>query len=110
MDRVSLLIALIYGGLFALFASWRVEALDARGVKAVLAAFLFGTYCVVVVIGASGKRRSLSVLNQTLLGVGLSVTIAALFQAPAGGYGVAVLLGVILGFTADYWVEHVRFP
>ncbi len=38
------------------------------------------------------------------------MAIAALFNASNEGYGLAAVLGLILGFTADWWVEHVQLP
>ena len=110
MNIWSLLGAVVFGGVYALFAYWRVEALDSRTIRALIAVFLFGFYCAVVIFGTSDKKRSLSLSWQTLLGVFFACAIAALFNATPEGYSVAVLLGLLLGFTADKWVEYVQLP
>ena len=110
MGLWSLFGAAIFGGVFALFAFWRVDAVDSNAVRVVIAAFLFGFYCAIVVFGTSEKKRSLSLAAQTLLGTALACAIAALFGATAEGYIAAVLTGLILGFTADWWVVHVQLP
>ena len=110
MDRWSLLGAAVFGGVFALFGFWRIEAVGSHAARAVIAFFLFGFYCAVVIFGTAGKKRSLSVLAQTLLGITFSCAIAALLGASTEGYVLAVALGVVLGFTADWWVEHVQWP
>jgi len=115
MSRWSFLGAIAVGGVFALFAFWRIEAGHAtlacsQTARFVVAAFLFGFYCAIVIFGASGKKRSLSLTVQTFLAVVLSCSIAALLGAGADGYIAAVLLGLVLGITAHKWVEHVPLP
>lgn len=110
MSVWSLLGAVLFGGVFALFAFWRVEIVDSQTVRGVIAAFLFGVYCAIVIFGTSDKKRTLSLSGQTLLGVAISCAIAALFGAASEGYMLAVLAGLILGFTADKWVAHVQLP
>jgi len=115
MNRWSFLGAIVFGGVFALFTFWRIEAphpaaTHSQVARFVIAAFLLGFYCAIVIISASGKKRSLSLSVQTLLAVTLACAIAALFGAGADGYALAVLLGLVLGFTADKWVEHVPLP
>ena len=108
--RWSLLGATVFGGVFALFAFWRVEVIDSHVIRGVIAAFLFGFYCAIVIFGTSGKQRSLSLTAQTLLGVGLACAIAALFGANSDGYVAAALVGLVLGFTSDKWVEFIQLP
>lgn len=110
MNRWSLLGAVVFGGVFALFAFWRVEVVDSHVMRGVVAFFLFGFYCAIVVFGTSDKKRSLSLPAQTLLGVALACAIAALFGASSDGYIAAVLIGLILGYTSDKWVEYVKLP
>lgn len=110
MNRWEVLGALLFAGLFALFAFWRIEAFDSTALRGVIAAFLFGFYCAIVVFGTAGKKRTLSLASQTSLGVIFACTLAALFAAPLAGYFVAALLGLILGFTADKWVELIQLP
>ena len=110
MNRWSLLGALLFGSVFALFAFWRIEAMDSQATRGVTAFFLFGFYCAIVIFGTSDKKRSLSLPAQTLLGVALSCAVAALFGAGPDGYMLAVVLGLALGFTADWWVVHVQLP
>ncbi len=110
MNRWSLLGAVAFGAVFALFALWRIEAVDSHAARGLVAFFLFGFYCAIVIFGTSDKKRSLSLPAQTLLGVALACAIAALFGAPTEGYILAVVLGLVLGFTADYWVVHVQLP
>ena len=110
MNRWTILGVIFFGALFALFAFWRVEVFDSRAIKFVTVAFLFGAYCAIVIFGTADKKRSLSLAAQTVLGVCLALTIAALFNAPAQGFYLAAVLGLILGFTADKWVEYVQLP
>ena len=106
----SLLGAALFGAVFALFAFWRVDVVGSYTARGVIAAFLFGFYCAIVIFGTSDKKRSLSLPGQTLMGVALACAIAALFDATSEVYFVAVLAGLILGFTADKWVAHVQLP
>lgn len=110
MNRWSLLGAIFFGAVFALFAFWRVEAVHSQALRGVVAFFLFGFYCAIVIFGTSDKKRSLSLPAQTLLGVALACAIAALFDATTDGYMLAVVLGLVLGFTSDRWVEYVQLP
>ena len=110
MNRWSVLGAVLFGGVFALFAFWRVDAVDSHATRGVVAFFLFGFYCALVIFGTSDKKRSLSLPAQTLMGVALACAVAALFGATSEGYIFAVVLGLVLGFTADWWVEHVQLP
>lgn len=110
MNRWSLLGAALFGTVFALFAFWRVEVVDSHAIRGLIAFFLFGFYCAIVIFGTSDKKRSISLLAQTLLGVALACAVAALFGAGADGYILAAVLGLVLGFTADWWVKHVQFP
>ena len=110
MGRWSLLGALVFGGVFALFAAIRIDALESNSARGVIALFLFGFYCAIVIFGTADKNRSLSLPAQTLLGVTLACAIAALLGATGEGYALAVVLGVVLGFTADWWVGHVQLP
>jgi hypothetical protein len=110
MNRWSLLGAILFGAVFALFAFWRVEAVDSHAVRGAVAFFLFGFYCAIVIFGTSDKKRSLSLSAQTLLGVALACAIAALFGAAADGYMLAIVLGLVLGFTADRWAAYVQLP
>ncbi|MCC4618300.1 hypothetical protein LL972_20280 [Xanthomonas campestris pv. asclepiadis] len=110
MNRWEVFGAIFFGSIFALFAVFRFEILDARAAKGIAAVFLFGIYCGIVAFGTAGKKRSLSLPGQTVLGIGVALTIAALFSPPTEGFALAALLGLILGFTADRWVEHVQLP
>ena len=110
MNKWTVFGVLFLGGLFALFTYWRVEALDSRAIKAVGAAFLFGSYCAIVALGTTDKKRTLSLAGQTVLGVSLAITSAALFNATSEGYILAAVLGLVLGFTADRWVGYVQLP
>ena len=75
-----------------------------------IAVFLFGFYYAIVTFGTCEKKRTVSVSEQTLLGMLVACTIAALFHATPAGYAAAIVIGVILGFTADFWVKHVQVP
>jgi hypothetical protein len=110
MNRWTILGVVFFGAVFALFAFWRVEVLDSRAAKGITAAFLFGSYCAIVAFGTAEKKRSLSLAAQTVLGVGLALCLAALFNASPEGFGLAAVLGLILGFTADRWVDYVQLP
>ena len=110
MNRWSLIGALFFGGVFALFASFDIGAGNSQAIKGVIAFFLFGFYCAIVIFGTSDKKRSLSLLAQTLLGVTVACAIAALFGSSTNGYIAAAVIGLVLGFTADWWVQHVPLP
>lgn len=109
MNRWSLLGGILSGAVLALFAFRRVEAVDSHAVRDAVAFFLFGFYCAIVIFGTSDKKRSLSLSAQTL-GVALACAIAAFFGAAADGYMLAIVLGLVLGFTADRWVAYVQLP
>ena len=110
MNRWTTLGTLLFGGVFALFAFWRVDVIDSGSAKAIISAFLFGSYCAIVVFGSDGKRRLLSLARQTFLGVALAFSIAAMFGASPQGYFLAAALGLVLGYTADLWVLHIQLP
>ncbi len=110
MNRWSLLGATLFGAIFALFAFWGIDVVDSHAIRGVIAFFLFGVYCAIVIFGTSDKKRSLSLPAQTVLGIALACAIAALLGSPTEGYALAVMLGLILGFTADRWVAHVQLP
>ena len=71
---------------------------------------LFGLYCAIVVFGTFGRRRTLSLFWQTVLGIEVALAITAICDPSLDGFAVAAVLGLVLGFTADLWVEHVRPP
>ena len=102
--------SVLFGGVFVLFGYWRVDAFDSRAMRFLLALFLFGAYCGIVIFGTSDKKRSLSLPAQTFLGVFVAIAIAAVFGASLEGYGIAALIGLILGSIADKWVEYVQPP
>ena len=110
MNRWVAFGVVLFGAFFALFAFIRVDALDARAAKGITAAFLFGCYCAIVIFGTSGKKRTLSLAGQTVLGVALALSLAGLFNASPEGLALAALLGLMLGFTADRWVQYVQLP
>ncbi len=110
MNLWSLVGAIVFGSIFAFFTFWGVETLDSHTTRGVVSVFLFGFYCAVVILGTSDKKRTLSVLNQTLLCIAFSCAIAAIFGASLEGYFLAAALGLVLGFTADMWVKHVQIP
>jgi uncharacterized membrane protein len=110
MNLWSLVGAIVFGSIFAFFTFWGVETLDSHTTRGVVSVFLFGFYCAVVILGTSDKKRTLSVLNQTLLGIAFSCAIAAIFGASLEGYFLAAALGLVFGFTADMWVKHVQIP
>jgi hypothetical protein len=68
---------------------------------------IFAVYLIIVVSGTSGKKRSLSVAWQTILGVMTGLVIASIFELGIDGYGAAALIGFVLGFTADYWTKYL---
>ncbi|RYG98761.1 MAG: hypothetical protein EON58_06150 [Alphaproteobacteria bacterium] len=112
MNRWWLLGVILFGCIFALFGFLRIslDVMDARSLRVILGLFLFGCYYGIVAFGTSEKTRSLSVLAQTLLGIALALAIASLASASIQGYVLAVALGLVLGFTADFWLEYVRWP
>jgi uncharacterized membrane protein HdeD (DUF308 family) len=110
MDRWSLIGVGLFGAIFALFTFFRIESTDSLAVRVGIAAFMFGVYGAIVAFGTAGRTRSLSLFDQTLLGVTLALAIAAVFNASIEGFLLALVLGVLLGFTADRWVDHVQLP
>ena len=108
MGRWSLLGALVFGGVFALFASFRIEVVDSTAARGLIAFFLFGFYCALVIFGTSDKKRSLSLPAQTLLGVTLSCAIAALFGGLLTKMGIYAMIRVFtLIFTPDEFILNV---
>jgi hypothetical protein len=110
MDRWSLAGALVFGAVFALFAFFRVEAMNEGAIRMLLVCFVFASYCALVAISTFEKRRKLSLFAQTALGVAASLAIAAILDASTEAYAAAGVVGLILGFTADFWVVHLRMP
>jgi hypothetical protein len=112
MTRWWLLGVIFFGSIFAMFGLLRVDAevLDSRTIRWILILFLFGCYLAIVMFGTAEKKRSLSLLVQTLLGVVLALAIAALIGSTAEGYALALGLGLVLGFTADHWMKYVQLP
>jgi len=109
MSRWWLLGVVLFGSVFALCGIWRteIEVFDSRAIRWGLSLFLFGCYCAIVIFGTAEKKRSLSLLAQTSLGVTLACAIAALAGATSQGYLLAMALGLVLGFTADFWAPQV---
>ena len=107
MDRWTWAGAAVVGTGFAISAYARFDHIDSATVRVLVGVFLFGLYSGVVVLGTEGKKRSLSSRMQVALGVAFSCAIAALAGASTEGYILAVLLGLVLGLTADMWVMHV---
>ena len=110
MNKWSLFGAVLFGGVFALFAFGRVEQFDSRAIRFLAAAFVFGSYCALVIFCTGDEKPSLSLLGQTLLGVACALAIAALAGASHNGYVAAGVLGLILGFSADVWAKHIQLP
>ena len=110
MNRFELALAIVLSGVFAVFALLRVEALDRDAIRLGVSAFLFAFYCCVVVWGAEGKKRNLPVLHQTILGIATALVMAGVMQASSTGYAAALVLGLVLGFTADRWAKHIQLP
>ena len=110
MNRWSLLGALFFGGLFGLFAYFRLDSLNSVAVRAIAAFFIVGFYGALVVFGTAEKKRTLSLPAQTVLGVFASLAIFAIFGASSQGYALAAVLGLILGFTADKWIDRLPLP
>src|SRR4249919_2220674 len=111
MNLYGLLSALFLGALFAVFTMLRPDFhFQPNAIRFVIAVGVFGAYCGLVIAGASGKKRELSLGWQTLLGVLCALVIASLFRANGNGYVASGIIGLGLGFTADYWVKHVQLP
>ena len=110
MNRWHVIGAIFFGALFVLFSALRLDVFDSRAMRILAAVFLFGVYCGIVAFGTAEKKRSLSLLGQTTLGVAAALAIAALIGPSLEAFGIAVLLGLVLGFTADMWVAHVPLP
>ena len=110
MNRWTILGALSFGGIFALFALGPSHLTESGTWRWAAAAFLFGTYAALVIFATSGRKRSMSLPTQTFLGVLVACAIAALFGAAREGYMLAVVSGVVLGFTADMWAKHIQLP
>jgi len=107
MNRWEILGAAFFGAIFALFFFLRIDAVDSTAARGGVVVFLIGFYWAIVVIGNDEKKRSLSLSGQTLLGVVFACAIAAVLAAPPVGYLVAVLLGLVIGFTVDMWIHKL---
>ena len=110
MNRWSLLGALLFGGLFALFAYFRLDSMDSVAIRGIASFFIVGFYGALVAFGTADKKRTLSLPAQTVLGVFASLAIAAVYSANGQGYALAAALGLILGFTADKWIDRLPLP
>ena len=110
MSWWSLLGALLFGVVFAVFRWHDVDPPASLAATVFGALVLFGTYCGLVIVGTADKRRTLSITAQTALGVACALAVAAVVGADLPGYGVAAGIGLVLGYTADLWVrilDHV---
>ncbi len=106
----KILFVVLVGVVFALSTFWKVDVLDSRAVKGIVMSFLLGVYWTIVFLGTSEKKRTLSHATQIFLGVLLAITYAVILDASPGGFALAIILGLILGYYADKWVEYVSLP
>ncbi len=109
-QRWGIVGAIIVGAIFALFTFVRLEAFNSFVARVIAAVFLFGVYFAIVAFGTAGRRRTLSLAMQTGLGVLVACVIALLFHAPPAGLLLAAIIGVILGYTADKWMDYIQLP
>ncbi|MFT3807669.1 hypothetical protein [Arenimonas sp.] len=110
MTRWDVFAALCYGAIFVIFAVLRRGPIVGDTTGVLLSVFLFGSYCGIVAFGTDGKRPWLSLSRQTLLGVLVALAIGAMHTTSIEGFIGASIIGLLLGFTADMWVKHIRPP
>ncbi|MGB3270280.1 MAG: hypothetical protein WBA65_10065 [Rhodanobacter sp.] len=107
MNKWFVLGAILFGGLFVFFLVSPPASVASISVRGVLAFFVLGVYCSIVVFGTSSKKRAVSWPAQTVLGVVAALAVAALLGAPLVWYFAAVVFGVVLGATAHWWAGLV---
>ena len=76
-------------------------------------AWLAGAGAIFGAIGApyvEPKVFRYPILWQTSFSVLGCVLVGAALGAGPGGYGLAVIVGLILGFLAPYWIGHLPLP
>jgi hypothetical protein len=93
--------------LFAVGASWRVDALDLRALRALGAALLVAGFVAACAFGRTERGHRLSLGRRMWLGAGTCVLLAAILGAGPGGLVVAVPVGALLGFHSDTWARLV---
>jgi len=108
MNRWSIIGAIFFGAVLAFYKLFSLDAVNPIEIKGFIAFFLFGFYCAIVIFGTSDKKRSLSLLAQTLLGIAVACAIAAVFGASGNEYSAAIAIGFVFGLTAHWWLRHMR--
>lgn len=105
MNRWAVIGAVLFGIVFADFAFWQIDMLNSRTTRLIVFSFLLITYCALVAFGTTDKKRKPTLAREILLGVGFTLTTAALYHASLEGFIAAVATGVVLGLIAAVWVN-----
>ena len=99
----SICIGLLYTAIQALM----YVRLASVGTNRFVALWLVTSYIFLIGFDTTEKKRSLSLLVQTLLGSLVAVAVTALIGATAERLAIAALVGTLLGCTADLWAKHI---
>ena len=95
------------GLLFTAIQALTYVGLASVGTNRFIAFWLVTSYIFLIGFDTTEKKRSLSLLVQTLLGASVAVAVTALIGATAEQLAIASLVGTPLGWTADLWVKHI---
>ena len=104
---LAAVISLVSAVLFAVVGGWRFGyGLKEVGMLAASGAMIGA------MMGPECEPRAFRypALWQAAFGITGCVLIAVILEAGPAGYGLAVVGGALLGFTAPWWVKHAQLP
>ncbi len=74
-----------------------------------VAFWLIVSYVFLIAFDTVEKKRSISLLVQTLLGTLVGVAVTVLVEGKAEHLAVAAVIGTLLGWTSDLWAKLIRW-
>lgn len=103
---VAVTVGLLYTTVEALLRTRSVSI----GWNRFAAAWLIASYIFLIWFDVSKKKRTISIIVQTLLGAFVAAAAVWLFGAPLEHAAIAATIGAGLGWTADLRIRRVRLP